>query len=268
MVSTQVGTAVYFPLSPVPRGEGWGEGPAETVSGMAPRMARLRRPQFGRKLGKSPSPCPSPLSTGERGLERPPDLCRNNWREPWGPSARFFSSFSPAQPRQGRKNRTVPRDAGASGGCRDSFAAPGICAGSGLWAKRRSRRAPRTAGLPGGVPPPPRPEGVAGLVANAGDAAAAAAEFEAPRPALAQGTHRAAGILSTSAAEGGLNVSPGAGGRRPVRALPWASAGRRVQKARHSLRKRGLAHHGAATPSCERRVPLRRVAPGSAASPL
>src|SRR6476660_1530714 len=30
--------------------------------------------------------------------------------------------------------------------------------------KRRSRRASRTAGLPGGVPPPPRPEGVAGLV--------------------------------------------------------------------------------------------------------
>ena len=28
--------------------------------------------------------------------------------------------------------------------------------------KRRSRRAPRTAGLPGGVPPPPRPEGSTG----------------------------------------------------------------------------------------------------------
>jgi hypothetical protein len=33
--------------------------------------------------------------------------------------------------------------------------------------KRRSRGAPRTAGLPGGIPPPPRPEGSMGLLHSA-----------------------------------------------------------------------------------------------------
>jgi hypothetical protein len=85
-----------FPLSPVRRGEGRGEG-------------RLSIGNASAAIGEAPHPDAPNFSALPKGL------------------------------------RHSPRSEGAG-------------------SKRRSRRAPRSAGLPGGVPPPPRPERSVGLL--------------------------------------------------------------------------------------------------------
>jgi hypothetical protein len=80
-----------------------------------------------------------------------------------------------------------------------------------------SRRAPRTARLPGGVPPTPRPERRTGLALPTSPPHAATRIAAAgARPGHAPG----GGLPLHPAAAGGTRLTPGTGGRRPVRGAP------------------------------------------------